>query len=49
MADKVTGEKAVETFEMDSDIRELFYYADAPYDYADRLINRFVYPVKPLV
>ncbi len=49
MADKTTGEKAVETFELDEDIRDLFYYEDAPYDYADQLISRFVYPVRPLV
>jgi hypothetical protein len=49
MADKATGEKAMETFELDENIRDLFFYEDAPYDYADRLINQFVYPVRPLV
>jgi hypothetical protein len=49
MADKKTGEKAEETFELEDDLKDLFYYEDAPYDYADDLINKFVYPVRPLV
>ena len=49
MTDKRSGEKATETFTLDeADLRDMFYYEDAPYDYADELITRFMYPVKAL-
>ena len=49
MPDKKSGEIATETFILDeAHLRDLFYYEDAPYDYADEMITKFVYPVKAL-
>lgn len=49
LTDKKSGEKTSEVFILDvASLRDLFYYEDAPYDYADELITKFVYPVTAL-
>jgi hypothetical protein len=47
---KRTGEKATETFLLDTqEIEELLDDEQAIQDYADCLITRFMYPVRPLM
>ena len=49
VADKESGAKASETFVLDeSNLKDLFCYEDAPYDYADEMITKFIYPVTSL-
>lgn len=49
IADGRQGEKASEEFDLSKEnLRDLFYYEDAPYDYADGVINKFMFPVKAL-
>ena len=50
VSDKESGAKATETFILDeSNLRDLFSYEDAPYDYADEMITKFLYPVTSLM
>ena len=50
VSDKRTGARETETFEVDvNELAELFHYDDAPTDYADSLINKFMFPVKSLM
>jgi hypothetical protein len=50
VTDKKSGRKESESFQVDElELEELFHSGDDFYDDADTIINRFMFPVRPLV